>query len=145
MAVIIFDVVTRRFLVLGSARFQELEWHLHATLFMLAFGYALLGNNHVRVELVRERLNPRARAVIEIVGVLVFLLPFTLVTIYYGIDFAVTAFVQGESSPSPQGLGQRWIVKSMIPLGMLLLALAGLAVLLRNVLFLTRKSDENDR
>ena len=61
IAVTIFDVVTRRFLVLGSTKLQELEWHFHVVLFALCLGFAYLKDSHVRIDLVRERLGERAQ------------------------------------------------------------------------------------
>ena len=133
VVVILFDVVTRGSLFVGSTELQELEWHLHTAVLMLALAYAYLSDAHVRIGLVRDRLSPRTRAFLEAAGVVLFLVPFCLVSIHYGIDFAATSFVQGESSPSPAGLGQRWIVKSTLPLGMFLLLIAGCLVLVRSV------------
>ena len=53
--IIIFDIVTRRFLVIGSTKLQEMEWHLHTALFLLVLGYAYLKDAHVRIEIVREK------------------------------------------------------------------------------------------
>ena len=53
--IIIFDIVTRRFLILGSTKLQEMEWHLHTALFLLVLGYAYLKNAHVRIEIVRDK------------------------------------------------------------------------------------------
>ena len=54
IGIIIFDIISRRFFVLGSIKLQEMEWHLHAALFLLALGYAYLKNSHVRIEVIRE-------------------------------------------------------------------------------------------
>lgn len=145
MAVIVFDVVTRRFVAIGSAPLQELEWHLHTALFTLALAYVLTTDGHVRIELLRQRMAARTRAWIEVVGFVAFLLPFTTVTLYYGVDFALTAYLQGESSPSPTGLPHRWIIKAFMPLGMALLLLAGIAVTLRNVWVLMAPERAADR
>ncbi|MDE0718889.1 MAG: TRAP transporter small permease subunit, partial [Rhodospirillaceae bacterium] len=59
MIVIIFDVVSRRFFVLGSTKLQELEWHLHTVLFIFCLGYAFLPNAHVRIDLFRSRISNR--------------------------------------------------------------------------------------
>lgn len=127
VAVIVFDVVTRRFLDLGlSSKMQELEWHLHTLLFSLCLGYGYLRDSHVRVDLVREGLGVRSRAVIELLGIALLLLPFLGVMIYFGIDFAWTAFQQSEKSSAGTGLSHRWIVKAFIPLGLSTLFIAGL-------------------
>ena len=72
IVVIIFDVVTRRFFVLGSTKLQELEWHIHAVLFMFCLGYGYVKNTHVRIDLVREKLSERKKLWIELIGCLFF-------------------------------------------------------------------------
>lgn len=138
VAVIMFDIATRGAVLFSSVALQELEWHLHTTVLMLALGYAYLTDSHVRIGFVRDRLSPRVQAAIEAAGCLVFLAPFCAVAIYYGVDFATTSFAQGEGSGSPGGLPHRWIVKSMVPIGMGLLLLAGLAVFARAMLVVVR-------
>lgn len=136
MAVIIFDVVTRRFLVLGSTKLQEMEWHLHGVLFLLCLGYAYLKNAHVRIEIIRDRLKPRTQAWIELIGCLLFLVPYALVIIYFDFEFAKRAFQTGEVSSALTGLPYRWIIKSFIGLGFFLLVLAAITVSIRSVRFL---------
>lgn len=144
MAVIVFDVVGRRFFATGSTKLQDLEWHLHGAMFLLAFAFAYLRDAHVRIELLRERWHPRRRAWIEAAGILVFLLPYCALVIWFGIDFAERAFLRGEGSIGGMGLSYRWIIKAMLPLGFALLALAGLAVLVRLAAVLTGR-DEGGR
>lgn len=133
IAVTLFDVITRRFLVLGSTKLQELEWHLHVVLFAFVLGYAYLKDSHVRIDLVRERLSLRARWWIELMGCVLFLIPYCALVIYFSYDFALRSFDVNEISASATGLSHRWIIKAAIPLGFSLLALAGLAVLLRKI------------
>lgn len=123
----------------GSTRLQELEWHLHSVLFLFCLGYAYVKGAHVRIDLVRERLGPRARAWIEILGIVFFLLPFCALVIIYGADFAAVSFAQGEGSASGGGLGHRWIIKAALPTGVGMLALSGIAALFHNIAVL-RKS-----
>ena len=134
--IIIFDVITRRFFVLGSTKIQELEWHLHSAIFLLALGFAYLKNSHVRIEIVREKYSNNMKSFFEIIGILFFLVPYTFMIIYYGIDFVSRAYNLNEVSSALTGLSHRWIIKSFIPLGMLLLFLAGLSILLKNISFL---------
>ncbi|TPD63249.1 TRAP transporter small permease subunit [Emcibacter nanhaiensis] len=143
MLVIVFDVISRRFFVIGSIKLQELEWHLHGILFLCCLGFTYLKNAQVRVELLREKLSPRLQAWIEIVGCLLFLIPYCLVLVYFGFDFAHRAFVGNEVSSAAEGLPFRWIIKGFIPLGLSLLALAGIAVILRNMIFLSHGEDGN--
>ncbi len=129
----IFDVITRRFLVLGSTKIQEFEWHMHVVLFALLIGYAYLKDSHVRIDLVRERLGKRTQWWIELAGCFLFLLPYCALIIYFSYDFAVRSFATSEISASATGLSYRWIIKSVIPVGFGLLALAGVATVFRKL------------
>lgn len=131
--VTVFDVISRRFFVLGSTKLQELEWHLHTILFAFCVGYAYIANAHVRIDLVRDRLSERAKWWLEVAGVLVFLIPYCIVIVYFGTDFVMRSLALDESSSSATGLPHRWIIKSAIPLGFAVLLLAGIAVLLRKI------------
>ena len=134
MIIIIFDVITRRFLVLGSTKLQEGEWHLHAALFLLCLGFAYLKNAHVRISLVHERFSPTTRRWIEFVGCLVFAIPYCAIVFYFAIDFVERSWAVGEASDSATGLPFRWAIKAFLPAGMLLLGLASIAVLLRKII-----------
>ena len=68
ISIIIFDIITRRFFVLGSTKLQEMEWHLHTSLFLLVLGYAYLKDAHVRIEIVREKYSLKVKAVLETLG-----------------------------------------------------------------------------
>ena len=136
IAIIIFDIISRRFFVLGSIKLQEMEWHLHAALFLLALGYAYLKNSHVRIEVIRESFGTKLKSILEILGVLIFVLPYTGLIIYFGLDFVNRSYQINEVSAALTGLTHRWIIKSFIPLGMGFLWLSGISVLLRNVVYL---------
>ena len=129
----IFDVVTRRFFVLGSTKLQEAEWHFHVILFAFCLGYAYLKDAHVRIDLVREKLSERTQWWIEVAGCLLFLLPYCAMVVYYGINFTERSFATSEVSASATGLSYRWAIKAAIPIGFTILGLAGIAVLLRKI------------
>lgn len=136
IAVILADVVLRRYFVIGSARLQELEWHLHGALFLLSLGSAYVAGAHVRIELVRERWSVRAKAWVELLGILFFLLPFTALAIWFGIDYAAMSYSTGEVSASLTGLGARWIIKGVLVAGLGLLLVSGLGQALTLILYL---------
>ena len=133
IAIIVFDVITRRFFVLGSTKLQELEWHLHAVLFFLCIGWAYLRNAHVRIELVHERLPQRGKLWIEILGCLLFLIPYSLIVLYHGVDWWERSWAIGETSDSATGLPYRWLIKAFLPLGFVFIFLGALTVLLRKI------------
>ena len=133
MGLIVIDVVGRRFLALPTVAIQEAEWHAHGVLFLFCIGATYLRDGHVRVELIRDRLSERARAVIEVAGTILFLLPYMAVILWYGIDLAVQSYASGEGSAAAQGLGSRWVIKSALPIGFALMMLAGAVVLFRSL------------
>lgn len=129
----VFDVVTRRFFVLGSTKLQELEWHFHTILFAFCLGFAYLKDAHVRIDLLRENLSERTRWWIELAGCLLFLIPYCALVIYFSVEYTYKSFATSEVSASATGLTHRWIIKSAIPLGFTFLALSGIAVVLRKI------------
>jgi len=136
MVVILTDVILRRYFVIGSAKLQELEWHLHGILFLTTLGYGYLEGAHVRIELFRDKWSQKTKAWVELFGILLFLLPFTIVTIKFSIDYAAMAYANAEISASMTGLGLRWVIKSFMAFGLSLLTLAGIAEALYLVLYL---------
>ena len=134
--IIIFDIITRRFFILGSTKIQEMEWHLHTAIFLLALGFAYIKNSHVRIEIIREKYSSILKSFFEVIGILFFLVPYTCMIIYYGFDFVSRSYNLNEVSSALTGLSHRWIIKSFIPFGMLLLFLAGLSILMKNIAYL---------
>ncbi|MCW8884915.1 MAG: TRAP transporter small permease subunit [Motiliproteus sp.] len=130
---VFYDVITRYLLNDVSIAMQELEWHLHATIFLIAVPYALRSGAHVRVDLIYERLSSKAKAIIDLLGTLIFLFPFCALVAWYGWDFAREAYELGEISGDPGGLPYRWIIKGMIPVSFSLMVLSGLGLLLTSV------------
>ncbi|MEH6652508.1 MAG: TRAP transporter small permease subunit [Motiliproteus sp.] len=130
---VFYDVLARYLLNDVSIGMQELEWHLHASIFLLGVPYALRAGGHVRVDLIYERLSSKKRALIDLFGTLLMLFPFCLLVAWYGFDFAREAYELGEISGDPGGLPARWIIKSMIPISFGFMVLAGLGLLLTSI------------
>ncbi|MGF1625948.1 MAG: TRAP transporter small permease subunit [Alphaproteobacteria bacterium] len=121
---------------LTSTKMQELEWHLHAAIFALCFGFAYIANAHVRVDLVREKLKPRTQQWIEFLGALLFMLPYCGLLFFIFAEYATNAYDQGEGSSAMTGLPNRWIIKSVLPIGMAIAAFSAIAVMMRRLLIL---------
>jgi TRAP-type mannitol/chloroaromatic compound transport system permease small subunit len=145
MAVTCVDVTFRKFGVVGFpyTKFQEMEWHLHTTIFSLWMGFNYCVNAHPRVDSYTEQLGFRAKAWVELAGCLVFALPYTAVLLWYGWDFLKTAWVFNERSDSALGLEWRWLIKGILYAGFWLLFLGILSVLLRLVAYLFYKQEAN--
>lgn len=147
--IIVYDVITRKItvvqqFVLNSAlndfisptKLQEAEWHLHAVIFLLAYGLAYLNGTHVRVDLWRETRTDRTKAWVEVAALLVLGIPYVCVLIWASVNLAHTSFLQGEGSSAMTGIPHRWIIKSFVPLGAGVLLMALTATLIRLGLFL---------
>ncbi|MGE0624458.1 MAG: TRAP transporter small permease subunit [Pseudomonadales bacterium] len=131
LAIIVINVVLRYAFGEGRVEFEEIQWHLYSTGFLLALGYALLTDSHIRVDVLHERFSPTLKAWVEFYGILLFLLPFIALVIVYSVPFVATSFALSEVSNAPGGLPFRWAMKAMLPLGFVLLALAAVSRLTR--------------
>lgn len=130
---VFIDVVMRYVFNDVSIGMQEMEWHLFAAMFMLGVPYTLRTGGHVRVDLIYEGLKDRNKAILDIMGGFILLLPFCLLVGYYGIGFAHEAFLLGETSGDPGGLSHRWIIKAVIPFAFFATAIAGLGLILKSI------------
>lgn len=139
IANVFFDVIMRYFFNDVSIGMQELEWHLFAAMFMFGIAYTLKEDAHVRVDIFYDVMSAKKKAIINIVGSLLFALPITLIILYYGYDYAFEAYAMGEGSADPGGLPYRWIVRSVIPLSSLFLVLSIFYVVLTNIQVLRGK------
>lgn len=145
IAVIVTDVTLRNWFVIGSTKLQELEWHLHGALFLLALGWAYNRNAHVRIELFSDKWQLRTKVWVELVGCSIFLLPYIGVVIWFGLDYVGYALEYGEASPSATGLTHRWLIKAAIPVGFLGLGLAALSKLLQAIVFLFGANEDQQK
>jgi len=115
---------------LSSNGLIEGQWYLFDLVFLLGLGWTLQRHGHVRVDVIQSRWGARRQARMELLGTLVFLLPFALGVMLISLEPALQSWSIGEASPDPNGLPRYW-VKSLIPLGFLLLALQGIAEAIR--------------
>ncbi|MDX3924980.1 MAG: TRAP transporter small permease subunit [Shinella sp.] len=132
------NATTRKLFNLSSNAWLEAQWYLFSAAFLVAAGYTLLSNEHVKVDLIYGQLPRKAQLWIEIFGTIFFLLPFCLVTIYLSWPIVTSKFASGEISNNTGGL-LLWPVWAMIPLGFGLLALQGVSELIKRIAILTGK------
>lgn len=121
--VIVIDVILRYTFSITSASSFELEWHLFAAIFLLSAAYTLKEDKHVRVDVFYDRFSDKSKAWVNLIGGLFLLLPFSAVAFWESLSFVESSYMLGETSPQPGGLPARWIIKSTIPIGFLLLGL----------------------
>lgn len=120
----------------SSNAWLEIQWYLFGALFLLAAGYTLKHNGHVRIDIFYNRLGPRGQAWIDLAGGLFFLLPMAVLLAWLSWPIFLDAWKTHEMSPDAGGL-VRWPVKFLLPAGFALLALQGVAEIIKRIGVLT--------
>ncbi|NOT17702.1 MAG: TRAP transporter small permease subunit [Sulfuriferula sp.] len=133
------NALVRYTLGVSSNAGLEIQWYLFGAVFLLAAGYTLKHNAHVRIDFIYGRLSKRGQAWLDVLGTLLFLLPFTALIIWFSWDMFLLAWQSAEMSPDAGGL-LRWPAKLLIPVGFVLLALQGLAELIKNAAVLVQET-----
>jgi TRAP-type mannitol/chloroaromatic compound transport system permease small subunit len=129
------NAVIRKVFNIGSNAWLEAQWYLFAAVFMLGAGYTFLHNAHVRIDFISGKLTPRARNIIDIIGIVAFLAPLCWLLIDLSWPLFVNAWKSGEMSQNAGGL-IRWPVYLMIPTGMALLLAQAVSELIKRIAFL---------
>jgi TRAP-type mannitol/chloroaromatic compound transport system permease small subunit len=119
----------------SSNAWLEIQWYLFGAIILLAAGYTLKHNGHVRIDVLYGRFSARTQAWIDLLGALLFLLPLCGLMVWLAWPGFVDSFQSGETSPDAGGL-IRWPVRLLIPLGFALLALQGVAEVIKRIAFL---------
>ena len=120
----------------SSNAWLEIQWYLFGAVFLLAAGYTLKHNGHVRIDIFYGRLGPKGQAVIDLIGGLFFLLPMAGLLAWLAWPMFMDAWTTHEMSPDSGGL-LRWPVKLLLPVGFGLLALQGVAEIIKRIGVLT--------
>lgn len=130
---VFYDVIMRYFFNTGSIAMQEMEWHLFSAVILLGTAYTLKENGHVRVDVIYDTLSVKKKAVINIVGTFVFLIPFACLIGFGSLNFVMEAYQSGEISGDPGGLTHRWIIKAFVPGSMALLVFVAVGFIIKNI------------
>lgn len=133
---VVIDVIGRYIFNVSYAAILELEWYLFSMIFLLATGYTLKHDKHVRVDVFYTRFSPKTKAFVNIFGVLFFLIPFCVVAIYGSYKYTMVSWGYQEGSPDPGGLPARYLIKGVMVVGFVLLLLQAISSLIQNLLFL---------
>lgn len=120
---VVYDATARYLFSGGSVALQELEWHLFDIIILFGIAYTLRGGAHVRVDIFYASFSQKTKALINIIASLFFVLPFSFLIIYIGIDFVSMSYLQNEASSNPGGLEYRFLVKSLMPISFAFLSL----------------------
>ena len=123
---IFLDVLIRFLTDKSQIWIGELEWQIFALLFLIGMSYALQSDKHVRVDLFYNKFKPKTQNVIDVIGHLIFLIPWCMVVIYTSYKYAANSWYINEGSANPGGLPAKYIIKSMIAISFFLLLVTGI-------------------
>lgn len=129
------NAIVRKTFDTSSNAFLEIQWYLFAAVFLLAAGYTLMRQEHVRIDVILSRFSKRTQIWIDIFGLCFFLLPFVYVVVDLSWPIVARAYRTNEMSSNAGGL-IRWPVFALLPLGIALLGLQGLSELIKRFAFL---------
>lgn len=119
----------------SSNAWLEVQWYLFSAVFLFCAGYALLHNQHVRIDVISGHLSKRAQAWIDVAGTILFLLPMAITIMWLSWPVFLDAWRSNEISTNAGGLTV-WPARLMVPVGFFLLVAQGLSELIKRVAFL---------
>ncbi|MEM9772392.1 MAG: TRAP transporter small permease subunit [Cyanobacteria bacterium P01_D01_bin.73] len=126
---------------LTSNTLLEAQWYLFALVFMLGSAYTLKRNEHVRVDLLYKGWSKRRKAWVNLLGSLLFLIPFCCLVIYFSWGWTFNSWVVLENSPDPGGL-PRYPIKSLIIISFILLIFQGFSEAVKSLVILGEESGD---
>ncbi|WP_076591888.1 TRAP transporter small permease subunit [Herminiimonas arsenitoxidans] len=132
------NAVMRYVFNISSNGWLEIQWYLFAAIFLLATSYTLRRNEHVRIDVIVGRFSKRTQIWIDLIGFILFLMPATLLILYYSIPYALTSIENQEVSSNAGGLIV-WPAKILIPIGFTMLVLQGVSEIIKRIGFLQGK------
>ncbi len=129
------NAVSRKAFNASSNAFLEIQWYLFAAVFLLASGYTLMRQEHVKIDVVSGRFSKRTQIWIDLIGLCLFLIPFVIVIVKLAMPLVTNAYNTHEMSSNAGGL-IRWPVFALLPLGLVLLAIQAISEIIKRVAFL---------
>ena len=132
-------VVLRYYFESGSIALQESITYLHGLVFMLGIAFTLQRGGHVRVDIFYRGFSPSGKALVDLVGGLVFLLPVSLLIFIFSWDYVAASWAIGETSEERSGIAGIYLLKTLLLLMPATLLLQGVAEILKNALVLMGK------
>ena len=135
------NAVVRKVFNSSSNAWLELQWYLFGAAFMLAAAYTLKQNEHIRIDIVYGMFSRRVQHWIDLLGHIFFLMPFTLLMVYYFVPYVSLSFHNGEMSNNAGGL-IIWPAKAILLVGFLLLSLQGISEIIKKIAVMTGAIDD---
>ena len=134
LAVIVATVnaIVRKLFSVSSNAWLELQWVLFGAVFLLCASWTLQVKEHIRIDIVNSMLPKRVRQWIELLGHVLFLMPFALLIVYHSVPFFLRSYAINEQSLSAGGLPQ-WPAKGLVVIGFVMLSFQGISEIIKQV------------
>ena len=129
------NATVRKVLDYSSNAYLEIQWYLFSVIFLFGAGYTLLRNEHVRIDIIQGRLSARAQNWIDVVGIVLFLWPMSIIIMWLSWPLFVDSFARNEVSTNAGGLIV-WPARLMVPIGFALLLMQSVSELIKRIAFL---------
>jgi len=126
------NAIIRKTMNISSNAWLELQWYLFGAAFLLAAAYTLKQNEHVRIDIVYGAMSRRVQHWIDLLGHLLFLMPFVIVMLYMLTPYVMKSVLNGEVSNNSGGL-VIWPAKSLLLIGFILLGLQGISEIIKKI------------
>ena len=143
MFTILIQVTLRYGFHAGEAWVDEFIWHLYA-FFMFGLSYAITTDSHIRVDIVHMKFTKKKQRIIEVLGIVFLIMPFTIIIFEHSVGWVHHSFMANEFSENTTGLPYRWVVKSLLPISLVLIFIASLSELIKNVVLLIHGENVTD-
>lgn len=145
VALVIIVVLSRYLLGIGSIAIQESVAYVHAVIFMLGLAFTLQRGGHVRVDIFYRDFSARRKAIVDLIGTVIFLLPFCGLILFGSWDYVMASWSIKESSSETGGIAAVYLLKTLMLFMPITLALQGLAQIIDSVLVLKVDSSGMER
>lgn len=142
MVIVQFVIVVMRYVFgLGSIMMQESVIYMYGVLFMVGAGYTLLNDGHVRIDIFYRGAAAGRRALVNLLGVIIFLWPVCLLIWVKSLPYVAASWKVYEGSRETSGIQAVFLLKTVILIFTVLVALQGLSLVARSLLTLTGDED----
>jgi TRAP-type mannitol/chloroaromatic compound transport system permease small subunit len=129
------NAAVRKLFNFSSNAYLEIQWYLFATVFLLAAGYTLMRQEHVKIDVISGHFSKRTQIWIDIVGLALFVLPLVYTVVHLSLPLVIRAYEMKEYSQNAGGL-IRWPVFAILPVGFVLLGVQAISELIKRIAFL---------
>ncbi|WP_291650396.1 TRAP transporter small permease subunit, partial [Bosea sp. (in: a-proteobacteria)] len=145
LAVIVASVnaIVRKLFSISSNAWLELQWVLFGAVFLLCASWTLQVKEHIRIDIVNSMLPKRVQQWIDLVGHVLFLMPFALLIVYHSVPFFLRSYAINEQSLSAGGLPQ-WPAKGLVVIGFVMLVFQGISEIIKQIAIMRGKLDDDD-